>query len=332
MPAPTQLALIVPNTALIRIFAALALIIVFAVIGWSLWDQRQRDAKFLGFAVGNGRLEAREVDVALKFAGKLATVNVWEGDEVKAGQELARLDVPDLEAQLHAVQAARTVATEAMQAAQEKLRIRQIETGFAQRDMERVQGLAARNLAPQQLLDQNRTAWRRAVREQQAASEELQRSSAAIVEANARVAEIQSRLQDARLIAPRDGRVLYRLAEPGEVLKEGGKVITVIDLADVYMVVYLPEREAGRIAIGAEAQIRLDAWPERPLPGRVTFVSPQAQFTPKQVETATERQKLVFRVKVQMDAAAVQSQRPWIKPGLPGVVLIRLDSGRPWPS
>ncbi|MDD5035761.1 MAG: efflux RND transporter periplasmic adaptor subunit [Methylococcaceae bacterium] len=316
------------NTLPSRLFGLASLMVLLGIIAWSLWSQRQHDAEHRGFAVGNGRLEARELAVAAKFAGKLSKVTAWEGDDVKAGQELAKLETPEWEAQLLAAQAALQAATEAMHAASEQVQLRQIELGFAKRDMERVQGLTERKLASQQLLDQNHTAWQRASYEQKTAQETLQKSLAEIGGAQARVAEIRARLKDSSLTAPRDARVLYRLAEPGEVVKEGGKVLTLADLADVYMIVYLPEQEAGRIAVGAPAQIRLDAWPDRPLPGRVTFVSPQAQFTPKQVETATERQKLVFRVKVQLDAP----QQTWIKPGLPGVAFIRLDPALPWPS
>ncbi|QSA95789.1 HlyD family secretion protein [Methylococcus sp. EFPC2] len=320
------------NATLVRLFAALAVILIVGAISWSLWNQHQQDAGLQGFAVGNGRLEARQVDVALKFAGKLMSVVPKEGDDVKAGDELARVESFELQAQLRAAEAAKDAATEAMHGAQEQVRLRQVEVGFAQRDMERVQELADKNLAPRQLLDQNRTAWQRAVQEQLEASEALQKSMAAIAEADARIAEVRSLLQDTQLTAPRDARVLYRLAEPGEVLKEGGKVFTLIDLADVYMIVYLPEKEAGRIAVGAEAQIRIDAWPDQPLRAHVSFVSPQAQFTPKQVETRAEREKLSFRVKVQLDTDPMNQLQAWIKPGLPGVALIRLDPERPWPK
>ncbi|WP_156302844.1 HlyD family efflux transporter periplasmic adaptor subunit, partial [Methylogaea oryzae] len=115
-------------------------------------------------------------------------------------------------------------------------------------------------------------------------------------------------------------------------LAAGGKALTLLDMGDVYMTLFLPEAEAGKIAMNAEAHIVLDAMPDRPVPARVTFVSPQAQFTPKQVETFRERQKLVFRVKAQVDAAFLAAHADLAKPGLPGMGYVRLEPSAPWPA
>lgn len=303
---------------------------LIGMVAWPLWSQSRQPAGGANFARGNGRLEAKEIDVAAKFAGKLATVTVREGDEVCAGQELARIDTPVLEAQLRQAQAARDATLEAVHTAQQQVQLRQLTAEFAQRDMQRVERLAERRLASAQLLDQRRTDWQSAVRELDTARGQQRQRVAQLTEAGQQIAVIAAQLLDARLTAPRDARVLYRLAEPGEVLKEGGKVLTLIDLNDVYMYVFLSEQQAGRLAIGARAEIRLDAWPDRPLAGHVAFVSPQAQFTPKQVETTEERQKLVFRVKVQVDSAAIDQHRAWLQPGTPGVALIDTAADAPW--
>jgi HlyD family secretion protein len=134
------------------------------------------------------------------------------------------------------------------------------------------------------------------------------------------------------LKSPIRGRVLYRLAEPGEVLAAGGKVLTVLDLSDVYMTIFLPTGLAGRIAIAAEARIILDAAPQYVIPATVSFVAPRSQFTPKEVETKTEREKLMFRVKVKIDPELLQKYLEKVKTGLPGVAYVRLDAGTPWPQ
>jgi len=126
--------------------------------------------------------------------------------------------------------------------------------------------------------------------------------------------------------------VQYRLAEPGEVLASGGKVLTIIDLADVYMTVFLSEKDAGRLALGAEARIIFDADPEYSIPASVFFISSRAQFTPKEVETLDERQKLVFRVKVGIDQDILNEYKSFVKIGVPGVAYIRLDADVPWPE
>ena len=113
------------------------------------------------------------------------------------------------------------------------------------------------------------------------------------------------------LKSPIAGRVLYRLAEPGEVLAAGGKVLTVLELTDVYMTIFLPTALAGRIAVGSEARIVLDAVPQYVIPATISFVAARAQFTPKDVETRTEREKLMFRIKVRIDPELLgQVSRP----------------------
>jgi HlyD family secretion protein len=128
------------------------------------------------------------------------------------------------------------------------------------------------------------------------------------------------------------GRVLYRLAEPGEVLGAGGKALTLVNLDDVYMEIYLPSEQAARATIGAEARITVDYIPGRAAPGTVSFVSPEAQFTPKQVETRSERDKLMFRVKIQVPKAAVAQYADHIKTGVRGIGYVKLDKSTAWPD
>ncbi|MDP3290161.1 MAG: HlyD family efflux transporter periplasmic adaptor subunit, partial [Methyloversatilis sp.] len=156
--------------------------------------------------------------------------------------------------------------------------------------------------------------------------------AAAVEAAQARVERMRVDLQDAVLVAPADGRVLYRLAEPGEVLPAGGKVLTLLDITDVYLTLFLPTSQAGRVAIGSEARIVLDVRPDISIPASVSFVSPQAQFTPKSVETRTEREKLMFRVRVKIPPELVRAYAKQVKTGLPGVAWVRLDADAPWPA
>jgi HlyD family secretion protein len=139
-------------------------------------------------------------------------------------------------------------------------------------------------------------------------------------------------VDESTLVSPIRGRVIYRLAEPGEVLPAGGKVVTVLDLADVYMTVFLPTEQAGRVGYGAEARMELDAFPELVLPASVSFASPEAQFTPKEVETRTEREKLMFRFKVKIDQTLLEQHLEQVKTGIPGVSYIRLAGAGEWPE
>jgi HlyD family secretion protein len=155
---------------------------------------------------------------------------------------------------------------------------------------------------------------------------------AAIAAAAARAQRVRTDLADSTLSSPVPGRVLYRLAEPGEVLSAGGKVVTVLELADVYMTIFLPTEEAGRTVIGSEGRIVLDAAPHLVIPATVSFVAPRAQFTPKEVETRTEREKLMFRVKVRIDPELLARHVEKVKTGLPGVAYVRLDRRAEWPE
>ena len=120
--------------------------------------------------------------------------------------------------------------------------------------------------------------------------------------------------------------------EPGEVLGAGGKVLNLVDLSDVYMTFFLPETVAGRVALGTEVRLVLDAAPQYVIPAQVSFVASTAQFTPKTVETASERQKLMFRVKARIDRALLAKHLEQVKTGLPGVACVRLDAQQPWPA
>jgi HlyD family secretion protein len=142
----------------------------------------------------------------------------------------------------------------------------------------------------------------------------------------------KSRIKDAILISPVTGRVLYRLVEPGEVLGPGGKALTIVDLSDVYMEIFLPSDEAARLKTGAPARITVDYEPNASAAAYVSFVSPEAQFTPKQVETKSEREKLMFRVKIQIPPELVAHYVEQIKTGVRGVGYVKVIPDARWPD
>ncbi len=165
-----------------------------------------------------------------------------------------------------------------------------------------------------------------------AAQIQVAQRDAAIDAGEATIQKIKTIINDSVLKSPIGGRVLYRLAEPGEVLAAGGKVLTVLDLSDVYMTIFLPTGSAGRLAIGAEARIILDAAPQYVIPPTVSFVAPRSQFTPKEVETRSEREKLMFRVKVRIEPQLLKKYLQRVKTGLPGVAYVKLDAAAAWPD
>ena len=310
--------------------AALA-VAVLAFFGYQYW-QNQKTAVPKGIAWGNGRLEAKLVDITTKEALRVKDVLVDEGAVVKPGQVLAHMDTVTLDAQLAEAKANVAAAQERAAVAKSGIVRQKSQVDLAKIEKDRSGKLLKENAGSQREYDVRSTAVETS---QAGLGEEMAKLRTAeqqVEVALANVATIQTRINDATLTSPVVGRVLYRLAEPGEVLGAGGKVLTLVNLDDVYMEIYLPSEQAARATIGAEARITVDYIPGRAAPGTVSFVSPEAQFTPKQVETRSERDKLMFRVKIQLPKAAVEKFADHIKTGVRGVGYVKLDPSTAWPE
>lgn len=337
-------------------------LIVLAVVGlgWYGWKTYSDKGPGAGFASGNGRIEATEVDVATKLAGRVEAIYVREGDFVKAGQVLAKMQIDTLNAQrdearaqyqqaitnVAAIQAQAAARLSDKATAEANVAAREAELDAAQRRLSRSETLSKEGASSAQELDDDRARVRSTRAAVTAARAQVAAAQSAVEAANAQVTGAKSTVQaaqatinrieaditDSELKAPRDGRVQYRVAQPGEVLAAGGKVLNLVDLSDVYMTFFLPETVAGRLAIGAEARIILDAAPQYVIPASISFVSSTAQFTPKTVETESERQKLMFRVRAQIAPALLQQHLSLVKTGLPGVAWVKTDSQAPWPA
>jgi HlyD family secretion protein len=299
--------------------------------GYFLYQQRPTGLP-AGFASGNGRLEAVEVDIATKIAGRLAELGPREGDMVEAGVVVARLDADDLRAQLRAAEAQVVQARKAVEESQAGVRKSRTDVSLAGKTLKRSESLVDKGFISRSKLDTDQTGMEGAMAGMDQAQSRVAEAEAALAAAVAKMESLQATLNDTSLKAPISGRVLYRLAEPGEVLAAGGKALTLLDLSDMYMTIYLPTDKAGQVALNSEARILLDALPGQPIPAVVSFVAPKAQFTPREVETRTEREKLMFRIKVKPDPAWLAAHRDLAKGGLPGVAYVRLDANAPWPA
>jgi len=331
-----------------------------AVLAAGAWWQLRPAGLGEGFASGNGRIEATEVDVATKLAGRVASIEVDEGDFVEPGQILARMDTQALEAQLQQARAQVRQAQNAEHTAlaqvalreSEKVsaiavvRQRQAELDAAQKRHARSATLVKRNALPQQTLDddlarlQSTQAALAAANAQvisadagiSAAQAQVEEARSAVEAAQAGVDRLQADIDDSQLKAPRTGRVQYRVTQPGEVLGAGGKLLNLVDLTDVYMTFFLPERQAGRVALGSEVRLVIDAAPQYVIPAKVSYVASVAQFTPKTVETASEREKLMFRIKARIDPELLSKHLQQVKTGVPGMAYLRLDPDAEWPE
>ena len=285
-----------------------------------------------GIVKTNGRLEATQVDVAAKYPGRLATLTVDEGDEVTAGQVVGTISSPETEAQLRGAQAQLLKAKQALAAAVASIAQTKSELDFSRVDYQRAKTLVERGNVSVQTLDQRRNRLDQADAAYVSANAQRDEAESAIKSAAADVERLQAILADLVLLSPRSGRVQYRLARAGEVIAAGQRVLTILDLKDVYMTIYLPANVAGRLTLGDEARTILDPVPEYVFPSTISFVATEAQFTPKSVETAEEREKLMFRVKLQADPAVLAKFHRSVKTGVRGLGFVRTDQKYPWPD
>jgi len=300
-------------------------------LGTFLWLRHGTDTTG-GIASGNGRIEAVEVDITTKYSGRLAEILAKEGDMVESGQVLANMDVQGLKAQVRQAEAEVRQARQKRNLAAAVVEQRKGELALSEKDLNRSRRLYESKAVALQKLQHDETAEQTAKASLEAARAQLADTEAAIEAAVARTEEIKTHLEDNVLKSPISGRVLYRLAEPGEVLPAGGKALTLLDLSDVYMTIFLPTEQAGKINIGSDARILLDALPGVVIPATVSFVAPRAQFTPKEVETQTEREKLMFRVKVKIAPELLKKHVEQVKTGLPGLAYVRMDPNVQWPE
>ncbi len=345
-----------PQLKKIAVLAA----IMAAVVAAILWFTLRPSGPGAGFVSGNGRVEASEIDVATKLAGRVVAIAVNEGDFVHAGQPLAQMQVAVLDALRDEARATSQEAVNAVSSADAQVVARQSDAVAAQavvgqraseldaakRRLSRTEMLTKKGVTPMQELDDDRARVRggesalaganaqvaAAQAATKAAQAEVVGAGSSVTASEATIARVEADIRDSQLKSPRDGRVQYRVAEPGEVLAAGGTVLNLVDLGDVYMTFFLPETVVGKLALGSEVRIILDAAPQYVIPAKVSFVASVAQFTPKTVETASERQKLMFRVKGQIDRDLLQKHLKVVKTGLPGVAWIKLDPEARWPE
>lgn len=286
-----------------------------------------------------GTVESRTVDVGSRSPARVESVLVEEGDAVKAGQELVRLDLSELEAQRDQAAAAAAAAdaqlrlleagsrAEDISAARQALSAAEDRQQQAERDLARARTLVAQSAASVQTEQDATTALQVAQADVQsrranlqklatgARAQEIEAAAAQKAQAEAGVRRIDDLLQDRILAAPVDGSVLDRLTEPGEVVRAGAPLLRLGETGRPYIDVYVPEPRVGEVRPGGDVTVKLDAYPDRTFPGRVRHLATEAEFTPKNVQTADQRARLVFRVRVDVLANEVRAL-----PGMPGSV------------
>lgn len=321
-----------------RISVVLVLAVLAALVGYAIWKVFLAPSGLPpeGFARGNGRIEADLIDVSTRLSLRVAEIAVQEGDLVAKGDILVRMDTTELEAQRMRAQAAVASAEAGVAVAKAGIAKAEANLALANTKLARAETLGQRDVISRANLDIQRTEAQVMEAGLTAARAEARAKERAVDAETANLREIEARIADSTLYAPEAGRILYRLAQPGEVLGSGGKVLTLVSLGNVYMEFFLPATAAPRVRLGDEARIVVDVMPDVAVPATVSFVAPQAQFTPKQVETIEERESLMFRIRVRIPQPLVEARLAQVKTGVRGVAWVRLagpDGSVPdWPE
>ena len=311
------------------------------------------------FVMGNGRIEATEVTISAKLGGRIEKIYVEEGDLVTNGQKLVEIQTDELRADLAKARAALAEAEASLKEAEIAIAVKTAEAEAAkgtvaekksqlrgaENKLRRFKSAQAGALPVTEIEDAETVVQSHKAQlttaEASAKKAEVEvesaRSRIEVIKANieaqkAAIARIEVDIKDSTLVARHDGRIQYRIAQLGEMVGSGAGILNLVDLTDVYMTLFIPEKLVGQIAQGAECRIVLDAMKEWPIHANISYVSSVAQFTPKTVETEVEREKLMFRVRARIPAENLKKYIEYARTGLPGVAYVRLDPEAEWPD
>ncbi len=315
------------------LFVAVALAVLGGGAGGAYyWWQQLHPPLPPGIVFGNGRLEADEINIDTKYAARILQILADEGDLVKAGQVVARMDTRDLQASLNKAEATVRQASRAIDEANANVVQMNTQVLLAKQEFDRATALVQKGFQTKEVLDQRQQQLDGSNANLEAARQRVTEAQHALEAATHDVELYNVEINDDTLVAPVDGRLQYRVANVGEVLPAGGHVFAMLNTSYVYMDMYLPTLDAGKVKYGDDARIVVDAYPKTAIPAKVMFIATQAQFTPKTVETKNEREKLMFRVRVKIDPVWLNSRTDAVTSGLPGVAYVLTDPATKWPA
>ena len=305
-------------------------LVVIGAVSFAVWKNQQLQAEELvGIAAVNGRLELKRLDVATLYPGRVEEILVQEGDEVKINQPLARLSSTISQTQVSGALAQKKRAEETVSRALAEIDARQQQAKVAKLELDNAFKLRRDNLISSTELERRQSAYNAslaAVNTTQAAKAEAE---AAVAQAQAQLEKAQSQYEDMIIKAPKDGRLEYQIAELGNVLGAGGKVVSVLDPTDTYINVFLTAQQMNQIKLGDDARIVIDGI-NAVFPAKITFVANNAQFTPKSVETTEERAKLMFKVKLQIPVDIALKYKGLLKGGMTAIGYVKYDPQAQW--
>lgn len=312
----------------VRRLSIIALLLI-AIIGATafLYWQMQPEPQPAQLVYGSGRIEADEVRVAPEIPGRLVEYRLREGEAVRTGELLARIDPVDFELQAGQASAQLTAARRSASQIDAQTHLARHHAETSRSDLARYETLRRQGWVTIQQIDVRRNAYMAAADQVSVLRQQRAQADALSDVAGRSLALARERLARTRVHSPLSGRVLERLAEPGEVVAAGQPIATIANLARVRLKVFVSEADLGRLRLGAPARIRVDAFSNRTFDARIAQVDAQAQFTPRDVHMKDERARTVYGIT--LDAANPQGL---LKPGMPADAWILWDAARDWPA
>lgn len=304
----------------------LILLIIFAVVG-TLWWKNQESQSDLpyGIAEVNGRIELKRLDISTLYAGRVEQFLVEEGELVEKGQVLVRLSSSQIEAQILSAKEQKKTIEEAVKRVEAEIKTQQHQVNLAKIELDNARKLRKEKLISQAELDKRTQAYKASLSGIDSLKAAQNEALARVNYAQSQIAQIEDIYKDLEILAPISGRVEYQIADLASVLPAGGRVLTLLDLNDVYLNVFLPAFQANKIKIADEARIVIDGI-DTVFPAFVSFVASEAQFTPKSVETKTEREKLMFKIKLQIPPEIVKKNQNLMKAGMTAVAYLKFEN------
>jgi len=356
-PGKINLSMVTPKLKAWLVIAGVAIASLYAT---AIWHQGRRFNPPLSFVSAHGRIEAAEREIATQRAGRIGAVLVNEGDRVHAGQIVVRMDTQNFAAERRRAEARLGQVREDRRQVRALLsrreaEIKQARTAIPQREsdlaaakktFERAESSYKKELIAKQQFDQALThlTTAEAALAQERAKElmleallrqakiQIGQRDAMIDAMLANIQELKNEIADSALKSPIDGLVLSRLVDPGEVLAAGVKVLTFVELSEIYMTVFLSRSDAERVRVGAEARIILDAAPQDVLPAMVSSVTLGLADEPGEAENKGRQPEPPIGVRLKIVPEALEKQFVKINPGLTGLAHFRLDPNAPWPE
>lgn len=306
-----------------KLTIAIVFLIIVSVLSYLIITSSEKAPE--GIIILSGRIEGRQTNIAPKVQGRIIKLYKDEGDTVKAGELLCEIDSEQLAARYKsAVETAEASYSAVAQAHANFIKAR-ASYEKAKKDYDRYSSLLKEELVSKSDFDRVKMLYESAQAEVEAASKAISQAEANYRAAQQRLKEAEADLNETKIYSPSEGVILSRPIELGEVVNPGSVLYVIVDLNKLYVKVYVPEPDIGKLKLGLPARVYIDAYPDRFFNGKITKIYEQAEFTPKNVETKEERVKLVFGVEV-----SVENPQGLLKPGMPADVVIKWKESAEW--